>query len=240
MQASSSEVKFSLSFSLLWVHCRTRCRLVAFNHAHTRSLTCNWGAISWKAHWWPISCTIADSVLHQYFSCNSLHVGFVQVTVYGRAPFCIGISHAPDCMLALRISQFITVHPFASIFLMHQIACWLCAYRSLLPCTRLHRYFSCTRLHVGFAHIAVYCRAPVCIGIFHAPDCMLALRISQFFAMHPFASVILMHQIACCFCTYRSFCRAPICIDNSHAPDCLLVLRPFAGFIAPVRQKMKK
>ena len=160
--------------------------------------------VTYQAHWWPIFCTIADSVLHQYFSCNSLHVGFVHVTVYGRAPFCIGISHAPDCMLALRISQFITVHPFASIFLMHQIACWLCAYRSLLPCTHLHRYFSCTRLHVGFAHIAVYCRAPVCIGIFHAPDCMLALRISQFFAMHPFASVILMHQIACWFCTYRS------------------------------------
>ena len=198
---------------------------MAFNHAHTRSLTCNRGAISWKAHWWPISCTIADSVLHQYFSCNSLHVGFVHVTVYGRAPFCIGISHAPDCMLALRISQFITVHPFASIFLMHQIACWLCAYRSLLPCTRLHRYFSCTRLHVGFAHIAVYCRAPVCIGIFsctrlhvgfthipvfchapvcignsHAPDCMLVLHISQFIAVHPFASIFLMHQIACWFC----------------------------------------
>ena len=139
------------------------------------------------------------------FLMQQLACWFCACHSYGRAaPVCIGISHAPDCMLALRISQFIAVHPFASIFLMHQIACWLCAYRSLLPCTSLHRYFSCTRLHVGFAHIAVYCRAPVCIGIFHAPDCMLALRISQFFAMHPFASVILMHQIACWFCTYRS------------------------------------
>ena len=106
--------------------------MVAFNHAHTRSLTCNRGAISWKAHWWPISCTIADSVLHQYFSCNSLHVGFAHIAVYCRAPVCIGISHAPDCMLALRISQFIAVHPFASIFLMHQIACWFCARSQVL------------------------------------------------------------------------------------------------------------
>ena len=152
--------------------------------------------------------------------------------------FCIGISHAPDCMLALRISQFITVHPFASIFLMHQIACWLCAYRSLLPCTRLHRYFSCTRLHVGFAHIAAYCRAPVCIGISHAPDCMLALRISQFIAVHPFASVFFMHQIACWLYAYPSFfCHAPVCIGNSHAPDCLLVRRPFAGFTRPFAKK---
>ena len=90
--------------------------------------------------------------------------------------FCISISHATACMLVLCMSQFIAVHPFASVSLMHQIACWLCAYRSLLPCTSLHRYFSCTRLHVGFAHIAVYCRAPVCIDISHAPDCMLVLR----------------------------------------------------------------
>ena len=145
-----------------------------------------------------------DSVLHQYFSCTSLHVGFVHVTVYCCAPGCSGISHASDCMLALRISQFIAMHPFASVILMHQIACWLCAYRSLLTCTRLHRYFSCTRLHVGFAHIPVYCRAPVCIGISHAPDCMLAFRISQFIAVHPFASVFLMHQIACWLCAYPS------------------------------------
>ena len=100
--------------------------------------------------------------------------------------FCISISHAPDCMLVLRMSQSMVVHPFASVFLMHQIACWFCACQNLLPCTRLHRYFSCTRLHVGFAHVAVHCRAPVCIGISHAPDCMLVLRMSQFIAVHPF------------------------------------------------------
>ena len=127
----------------------TRCRLAAVNHTQTRSLTCNRGAISWKAHWWPISCTIADSAvpmgvetvfcIDQYFSCTRLHVGFAHVAVYGRAPVCIGISHAPDCMLVLRMSQSIAVHPFASVFLMHQIACWFCACHSLLPCTRLHR-----------------------------------------------------------------------------------------------------
>ena len=138
--------------------------------------------------------------LHRYFSCTRLHVGFAHIPVYYRAPVCIDIPHAPDCMLALRISQFIAVHPFASVFLMHQIACWLCAYRSLLPCTRLHRYFSCTRLHVGFTHIPVFCHAPVCIGNSHAPNCMLVLHISQFIAVHPFASIFLMHQIACWFC----------------------------------------
>ena len=128
-----------------------------------------------------------DSVLHQYFSCTRLHVGFAHVAVYGHAPVCIGISHAPDCMLVLRMSQSIAVHPFASVVVMHQIACWFCACRSPLPCTRLHRYFSCTRLHVGFANVTVYCRAPVCIGSSHAPDCMLVLRMSQFIAVHPFA-----------------------------------------------------
>ena len=166
----------------------TMCRLAAVNHAQTRSLTCNRGAISWKAHRWPISCTIADSA----------------VPMGVETVFCITISHAPYGMLVLRMSQSMVVHPFASVFLMHQIACWFCACHSLLAYTRLNRYFSCTRLQVGFVHVTVYCRAPVCIGSSHAPDCMLVLRMSQSFAVHPFASVFIMHQIACWFCACRS------------------------------------
>ena len=103
------------------------------------------------------SCT--NQVTYLQSGCNImegslvadiLHYSRFRVPMFVETVFCISISHALACML-------------------------VCARHSLLPCNRLHRYFSCTRLHVGFAHVAVYCHAPVCIGIFYAPDCMLVL-----------------------------------------------------------------